>query len=151
MDIKNFLDKVCGEIKYRPVRKGISEELKSHIQEIKEEYTNKGIPENEAEEKAVSQMGVPEEIGRKLNKIHKPKLDWILLLLMVILMGFGVFVVILKQQNMNDDYIESTIIFFDEIQVSERAITSLKYNSFSLYLFLNNSNLALSSVAKKIY
>ena len=99
MDIKNFLDKVCGEIKYRPVRKGISEELKSHIQEIKEEYTNKGIPENEAEEKAVSQMGVPEEIGRKLNKIHKPKLDWKLLLLMVILMGFGVFVAILKQQN----------------------------------------------------
>lgn len=111
MDIKNFLDKVCGEIKYRPVRKGISEELKSHIQEIKEEYTNKGIPENEAEEKAVSQMGVPEEIGRKLNKIHKPKLDWKLLLLMVILMGFEVFVAILKQQNMNDNYIGNTIIY----------------------------------------
>ena len=111
MDIKNFLDKVCGEIKYRPVRKGICEELKSHIQEIKEEYTNKGIPENEAEEKAVSQMGVPEEIGRKLNKIHKPKLDWKLLLLMVILMGFEVFVAILKQQNMNDNYIGNTIIY----------------------------------------
>ena len=111
MDIKNFLDKVCGEIKYRPVRKGISEELKSHIQEIKEEYTNKGIPENEAEEKAVFQMGVPEEIGRKLNKIHKPKLDWKLLLLMVILMGFGVFVAILKQPIMNENYIGSTIIY----------------------------------------
>ena len=111
MDIKNFLDKVCGEIKYRPVRKGICEELKSHIQEIKEEYTNKGIPENEAEEKAVSQMGVPEEIGRKLNKIHKPKLDWKLLLLMAILMGFGVFVAILKQKNTNDNYIQSTIIY----------------------------------------
>ena len=111
MDIKNFLDKVCGEIKYRPVRKGICEELKSHIQEIKEEYTNKGIPENEAEEKAVLQMGAPEEIGRKLNKIHKPKLDWKLLLLMAILMGFGVFVAILKQKNTNDNYIQSTIIY----------------------------------------
>ena len=111
MDIKNFLDKVCGEIKYRPVRKGICEELKSHIQEIEEEYTNKGIPENEAEEKAVLQMGAPEEIGRKLNKIHKPKLDWKLLLLMAILMGFGVFVAILKQKNTNDNYIQSTIIY----------------------------------------
>ena len=111
MDIKNFLDKVCGEIKYRPVRKGICEELKSHIQEIEEEYTNKGIPENEAEEKAVLQMGAPEEIGRKLNKIHKPKLDWKLLLLMVILMGFGVFVAILKQPIMNENYIGSTIIY----------------------------------------
>ena len=111
MDIKNFLDKVCGEIKYRPVRKGICEELKSHIQEIKEEYTNKGIPENEAEEKAALQMGVPEEIGKKLNKIHKPKLDWKLLLMMAILMGFGVFVAILKQKNTNDNYIQSTIIY----------------------------------------
>ena len=111
MDIKNFLDKVCGEIKYKPVRKGISEELKSHIQEIKEEYINKGISESEAEEKAVSQMGIPEEIGRKLNKIHKPKLDWKLLLLLIILMGFGVFVAILKQPIMNDNYIGSTIIY----------------------------------------
>lgn len=111
MDIKNFLDKVCGEIKYRPVRKGICEELKSHIQEIKEEYTNKGIPENEAEEKAALQMGVPEKIGKKLNKIHKPKLDWKLLLMMAILMGFGVFVAILKQKNTNDNYIQSTIIY----------------------------------------
>ena len=111
MDIKNFLDKVCGEIKYKPVRKGISEELKSHIQEIKEEYINKGISKSEAEEKAVSQMGIPEEIGRKLNKIHKPKLDWKLFLLMIILMGFGVFVAILKQPIMNDNYIGSTIIY----------------------------------------
>lgn len=111
MDIKSFLNKVCEEIKYKPVRKGISEELKSHIQEIKEEYINKGIPENEAEEKAVFQMGVPEEIGRKLNKIHKPKLDWKLLLLIVILMGFGVFVAILRKQTMNDNYIGNTIIY----------------------------------------
>ena len=111
MDIKNFLDKVCGEIKYRPVRKGICEELKSHIQEIKEEYTNKGIPENEAEEKAALQMSVPEKIKKKLNKIHKPKLDWKLLLMMAILMGFGVFVAILKQKNTNDNYIQSTIIY----------------------------------------
>ncbi len=111
MDIKNFLNKVCEEIKYKPVRKGISEELKSHIQEVKEEYINKGIPENEAEEKAVFQMGVPEEIGRKLNRIHKPKLDWKLLILIIILMGFGFFVAMLKQTTMNDTYIESTIVY----------------------------------------
>ena len=111
MDIKHFLDKVCNEIKYEPVKSGISEELKLHIQEIKEEYQNQGMEEKEAEEKAVSQMGEAEDIGRKLNKIHKPKLDWKLLLLIFILMGYGVFVAILKQPNMNDDYIGSTIIY----------------------------------------
>ena len=111
MDIKHFLDRVCNEIKYEPVKSSISEELKLHIQEIKEDYQNQGIEEKEAEEKAVSQMGVAEEIGKKLNKIHKPKLDWKLLMLIAILMGFGLVVSILKQSTMNNSYIESTIIY----------------------------------------
>ena len=111
MDIKHFLDKVCNEIKYEPVKFGISEELKSHIQEIKEDYQNQGMKEKQAEEKAVSQMGEAEDIGRKLNKIHRPKLDWKLLLLIAILIGFGIFVAILKQSTMNDNYIGSTIIY----------------------------------------
>ena len=49
MDIKHFLDKVCNEIKYKPVRSGISEELKLHIQEIKEDYQNQGMEEKKAE------------------------------------------------------------------------------------------------------
>ena len=110
MDIKHFLDKVCNEIKYEPVKLGISEELKLHIQEIKEDYQNQGIEEKEAEEKAVSQMGEAEEIGKKLNKIHKPKLDWKLLLLIVILMGFGIVVSILKEP-LNNTYIARTIAY----------------------------------------
>lgn len=111
MDIKHFLDKVCNEIKYEPVKLGISEELKLHIQEIKEDYQNQGMEEEKAEEKAVSQMGEAEEIGRKLNKVHKPKLDWQLLLLIIILMIFGIVVAILKEPTMNDSYLESTIIY----------------------------------------
>ncbi len=99
MDIKNFLDNVCKEIKYKPVRESISKELELHIQEIKEEYINKGIATKEAEEKAVAQMGVAEEIGKKLNKIHKPKLDWKLLVLTIILLGFGILVAILKRET----------------------------------------------------
>lgn len=111
MDIKEFINKVCKEIKYEPVRKGISEELTSHIQDLKEEYLNNGINEQEAEQKAVSQMGIAEDIGKKLNKIHKPKLDWKLLLLIIALMGFGVFVAIIKQSTMNNNNLGRTIAY----------------------------------------
>lgn len=111
MGIEGFLNRVCQEIKYEPVRKGIAEELEVHIQDIKEGYINNGMQEMEAEEKAVSQMGVAEDIGKKLNKIHRPKLDWKLLLLVLILMGFGMLVAILKQPLMNDNYIGSTISY----------------------------------------
>ncbi len=42
MDVKGFLNNVCQEIKYKHIRKGIADELENHIQEIKEEYIEKG-------------------------------------------------------------------------------------------------------------
>ena len=35
LDIKSFLNTVCEQIKYKPVRPGISEELEQHISEVK--------------------------------------------------------------------------------------------------------------------
>ena len=96
MNANSFLNKVCEEIKYKPVRNGIFEELEQHINEIKEENINKGMQEESAEEKAVLQMGDAQQIGKRLNKIHRPKLDWKLILLISILIGFGVVVTIIK-------------------------------------------------------
>lgn len=99
MDIKSFLNTVCEQIKYKPIRPGISEELEQHINDVKEEYIAKGMEDNEAEEKAVLQMGDAEDIGKKLNKIHKPRLDWKLIILICILIGFGVFATIIKEKS----------------------------------------------------
>ena len=110
MYIKNFLKTVCQQIKYAPARKGIAEELENHIQEIKEDYINNGIKEKEAEEKAVAQMGTAEEIGKKLNQIHRPKFDWKLAILILILVVFGLLVAILKSNRLYS-YIGQEIIF----------------------------------------
>ena len=42
LDIKSFLNTVCEQIKYKPVRPGISDELEQHIKDVKEEYIAKG-------------------------------------------------------------------------------------------------------------
>lgn len=89
LQIKEFLNNVCEQIKYRPIRNEISEELENHIKESKENYIEEGIEEQEAEEKAISQMGSAEEIGKKLNKIHKPKFNLQLFILVLILLEFG--------------------------------------------------------------
>ena len=101
MDIKNFLDTVKKEIKYEPIRKNIEEELKSHIEDAKDDLMGKGLEENEAEEKAVEAMGNPEDIGKKLNKIHRPKFDWKLGILVLILLGYGIFIAILQKDTSN--------------------------------------------------
>lgn len=101
MDIKNFLNTVEEQIKYEPVRKNIEEELKSHIEDAKEDFVIKGLSDKEAEEKAVEAMGNPEDIGKKLNKVHRPKFDWKLGLLVLILLGFGIFISILQNDTSN--------------------------------------------------
>lgn len=91
MRIKEFLDNVCNEIKYKPVRNNISEELELHICDIKDEYIIGGMDEKEAEEKAVLNMGNAKEIGKKLNKIHRPKLEWKILVLIFVFIFIKIF------------------------------------------------------------
>ena len=110
LDVKEFLNNVCQEIKYKPIRKGIADELENHIQEIKEEYIETGMNEAEAEEKAVKQMGEAKTIGKELNKVHKPKLDWKLLLITVILIYFGILVDMIRANNLLKNSITGEII-----------------------------------------
>jgi len=57
-------------------------------------------------------MGEAQEIGKKLNKIHKPKFDWILTLLVAILIGFGFLITIIKEQKTQNYCLEQHIIYF---------------------------------------
>lgn len=108
MLINEFLNNVCDKIKYKPIRNEISEELKNHIEEQKEDFIQNGIEEKLAEEKAIENMGNAEELGKKLNKIHRPKLDWKLVVLILILITFGILVAIIRMRNeMSSDYMYS--------------------------------------------
>ena len=89
MQINEFLNSVCEQIKYKPIRNTIAEELKDHIEDKKEELIEMGQNEEEAEKNAVEQMGDAEIIGKQLNKVHRTRLDWKLLIILVVLLIFG--------------------------------------------------------------
>ena len=57
MNAKVFLNNVSKEIRYKPANKYISDELESHIEELKNDNLCKGLSEEQAEETAVEQMG----------------------------------------------------------------------------------------------
>lgn len=99
MQIKEFLDNICEQIKYKPIRAEISEEIENHLKEAKENLVLEGMEEQKAEQEAIKQMGNAEEIGKKLNKIHKPKMEWKLLLLGIVLLLFGGLVAFTRTTN----------------------------------------------------
>lgn len=138
LQIKEFLDNVCKQIKYKPVRENIAEELKNHIEEAKGDYIKEGIEENIAEEKAIKQMGEAEKIGKRLNKIHRPKLDWTLLLIVGILLCFGFLVVLIRVNNGLDGYVTMSnmgkyLTFLAIGTIFGMMIYFMDYRSFSKY------------------
>ena len=106
MQIREYIDNVCDQIRYKPIRNEIAEELTNHLEECKENYIQDGMKENEAEIKAVKQMGDAEKVGKQLNKIHRPKLDVKLLLIIGIVLFFSILVALTRANSLNCDIIE---------------------------------------------
>ncbi len=74
---ENFLQEVVRQINFPFDRKSIYKELSGHIEEAKEEYLDQHLDADEASRCALDDMGDPAEIGKSLNKVHRPIWGWL--------------------------------------------------------------------------
>ncbi len=84
-----FLAKVISKVKSKEAHKMIEKELHHHLLELSQSFQNREDSREKAEEKAVQEMGNPYSIGERLNKLHKPRMDWMLIILFTIIGAFG--------------------------------------------------------------
>jgi hypothetical protein len=74
-EIENYLCEVLEHIDSKKVKKAVEMELRYHLQETKEYWIEKGYSNQEAEEKAVDQMGSPIKLGHELSSVHRFKVN----------------------------------------------------------------------------
>ena len=91
MRSNHFLDEVSSYIRSKEAKKYIEAELKAHLHQAKTELVKKGYTEDEAEELAVRKMGSPSDIGQKMDKLHRPKIDWKLMSMFLFMSATGLF------------------------------------------------------------
>ncbi|MGE7118845.1 FtsW/RodA/SpoVE family cell cycle protein [Peribacillus sp. NPDC046944] len=91
MRSNQFLDEVSSYIRSKEAKKYIEAELKGHLHQAKKEWIKKGYKEDEAEELAVRNMGSPSELGLKMDKLHRPKIDWKLMSMFLFMSAAGLF------------------------------------------------------------
>ncbi|WP_160725644.1 FtsW/RodA/SpoVE family cell cycle protein [Bacillus sp. USDA818B3_A] len=103
---EHFLAEVLQYIKSREAKKVVYKELSYHLKMSKLELVTRGYNENEAEEKAIKKMGSPKEIGTHFNKLYRPKFDWKLFGLFIIIILIG----ILPTLNVQDRYSENLFL-----------------------------------------
>ncbi len=87
--LKEFLDNVCGYIRHKSVHEEVRSELENHIEDVKNGYIEKGFAEEKALDMAILDMGDCSEIGKKLDRQHRPKTEWSIFALTAIIALIG--------------------------------------------------------------
>ena len=81
MDKKEYLEILAEQIRYKKALPMIEKELEDHMEDQKKDFLASGMTEKEAEAAAVMEMGDPVAVGVDMDRIHRPKMVWGLILL----------------------------------------------------------------------
>lgn len=87
--IEGFLEAVRGQIRWKQARKGLEAELRTHLLDQRDALMAQGMDEDAAAAESVRQMGDPVEVGMQLDRVHRPKPQWGLLILVGVILCAG--------------------------------------------------------------
>ena len=85
-----FVKTVCEQVGFKRAKPGIARELMDHMCDQQQAYLRQGMEEDEAEKRAVEQMGDPVTVGMQLDLAHRPKPQWGFFILTVGLLAAGI-------------------------------------------------------------
>lgn len=83
--IQGYLKTVMEQIRWKRARSVVARELEQHLTDQRDAFVKAGKPEDEAEQLAVEDMGDPVEVGAALDAVHRPRPQWGLLGLTLVL------------------------------------------------------------------
>lgn len=86
MEFEEYMNSLTEQIHDKRAKRLVAQEIQNHIEEQAEAYEADGMTHLAAMQEAVRQMGNPVETGIELNKIHKPKMPWLMLGLVLLMM-----------------------------------------------------------------
>ena len=71
-EMADYLDRVGARIRWPRARTYLLKELSGHLEDQRAALEAAGVPPEEAERRAVADMGDPEPVGDELNALHRP-------------------------------------------------------------------------------
>lgn len=111
MELHEYLDTLSEQIRCKKARPMVVEEIENHINDQTEAYIKSGMEKDEAVKKAVLEMGDPVETGVALDRVHRPRMQWELIILAALLSVIGLVmqIIIFKTSCLSNDTNVTTI------------------------------------------
>ncbi|MDO4322412.1 MAG: permease prefix domain 1-containing protein [Lachnospiraceae bacterium] len=104
MKKEEYLSTLTEQIRCKMARDPVRAEIQGHIEDQMEVFLEEGMSREEAEDAAVAQMGDPVEAGGALDRIHRPRMAWGMILLISILGVAGILLQDVLQRQFAGEY-----------------------------------------------
>lgn len=89
--MEKYIQTVLEQIRCKKAHELIRQEMEVHLEEQICDYMEDGMTREEATEAAVKDMGDPVETGVELDRIHRPRMEWRILLFVIGISIVGLF------------------------------------------------------------
>ena len=83
--MEEYIKKLLEQVRFRQAHDGIEKELKAHMEDQIADYMADGMDRNSAEKAAVADMGDPVEVGISMDRVHRPKIAWSVVLIAMLI------------------------------------------------------------------
>lgn len=103
-----YLRIIEQQIRCKKAYPEIKRELEDHMNDQKQAYLEQGMTQEDAENRAVKEMGDPVLTGEALDQVHRPKTDWSLIVMVIALSLFGIWMQCLIFPHMENERIATT-------------------------------------------
>lgn len=84
-----YINQICNQLRWKKARAVIQREMEAHLCDQYDSLVKSGMPEKAAVEETLRRTGDAVEIGAGLDRVHRPKPSWDLLILTGILLLTG--------------------------------------------------------------
>ncbi len=124
---EEYISDIQKEIKWKRAKYVATKEIADHITDQNEAYQNSGLSKVEALNKTLFEMGYASKIGIELNLLHRPKTNWLLLILTAVFLIAGTFADIIFS---NASYTRNIVA----VAVGIAAMTVLYFTDYTILI-----------------
>ncbi|HHQ0952314.1 TPA: permease prefix domain 1-containing protein, partial [Listeria innocua] len=108
---EEYLGKVIAKVKSKQAHSMIKKELSNHLEELSHSFQKRGLSLEDADKKAMQEMGNPSTVGKNMNQLHKPRMDWLLIALFILLAGISLLPLMSDVVASNSSFMKKQIVW----------------------------------------
>ena len=134
--MEEYIKKLLEQVRFEKAHKAIGDEIRSHIEDQIEENISEGMEKEEAEKKAVEDMGDPVDVGIELDRVHRPQVAVEVIVVAIVLGIIGLVINVLLKKEIAGSYYNYSETGFNTVEYASLFVNVIWGLAVMMILYL---------------